>query len=139
MTTTPDRRSATLTELVAQEIDAVRGRRRMSQAQLARAMGKTPMWVSLRLRGRQPIDMNDLLKFARALDVGVHQLLPSPEVVAGATDESATVAYLALTSRFAEHTTRPRDNRPISGPPRSSPSDTIRTGYLSRTARRKRA
>lgn len=85
MTITPEGRTATLSELVAQEIDSVRGRRRMSQAQLARSMGKTPMWVSLRLRGLQPIDMNDLLLFARALEVGVHDLLPPPEVAAGAT------------------------------------------------------
>lgn len=65
MTTAPERRTATLTELVAQEIDSVRGRKRMSQAQLAREMGKTPMWVSLRLRGMQPIDMNDLLRLPK--------------------------------------------------------------------------
>lgn len=85
MTTTPERRTATLSELVAQEIDAIRGRRRMSQAQLARAMGKNPMWVSLRLRGVQPIDLNDMMAFARALDVEVHTLMPSPEEVARAS------------------------------------------------------
>jgi transcriptional regulator with XRE-family HTH domain len=138
MTTTPERRTATLTELVAQEIDAVRGRRRMSQAQLARAMGKTPMWVSLRLRGRQPIDMNDLLLFAKALGVGVHQLLPPPEVVAGAAEASATVAYLPLAGRLPEQS-RPRDNRPISGPPRTAPPRAGRTGYLSRGSRRRTA
>lgn len=79
MTTTPEQRTATLSELVAQEIDSVRGRKRWSQAQLARAIGKTEMWVSLRLRGKQPIDMNDLALIARALEVGVHDLLPSPE------------------------------------------------------------
>lgn len=146
MTTAPEQRTATLTELVAQEIDAVRGRKRMSQAQLAKLMGKTPMWVSLRLRGRQPIDMNDLWIFARALGIGVHELLPSPEVVAGAADPSATVAYLPLTSRFAgEHargagdSTRPRTNRPVSGPPKSAPPAAVRTVFLSRTARLKRA
>jgi transcriptional regulator with XRE-family HTH domain len=137
--TQPTGRTATLTQLVADEIRVAMTRRRMSGRDLAKKLNVSPSWVSYRLSGRQPIDLNDLFRIARALDTGVHQLLPSPEVVAGAADESATVAYLALTSRFAEHTTRPRDNRPISGPPRSSPSDTIRTGYLSRTARRKRA
>lgn len=137
MTTAPEQRTATLTELVAQEIDAVRGRKRMSQAQLAKLMGKTPMWVSLRLRGRQPIDMNDLWIFAKALGVSVHQLLPSPEAVAAAADPSATVAYLSLTSRFPEQSTRPRDNRPVSGPPRTAPPAAGRTAYLSRTARRR--
>lgn len=58
------------------------GRRRMTQAQLAREIGKTEMWMSLRLRGKQPIDMNDLALIARALDVGVHELLPAPEIAA---------------------------------------------------------
>lgn len=139
MTTSPERRTATLTELVAQEIDAVRGRRRMSQAQLAKLMRKTPMWVSLRLRGRQPIDMNDLLLFARALDVGVHQLLPPAEVVAQAADPSATVAYLALASRFAEQTVRPRDNRPSGGPSRGTPGTIGRTAYTPRAGKRRTA
>ncbi|GIE30118.1 hypothetical protein Ait01nite_031630 [Actinoplanes italicus] len=91
MTTTPERRTATLTELVAQEIDSVRGRKRMSQAQLARAMGKTPMWVSLRLRGLQAIDMNDLALFAQALDVGVHDLLPPREIAAAASRDANQV------------------------------------------------
>ena len=139
MTTAPERRTATLTELVAQEIDAVRGRKRMSQAKLAKLMGKTPMWVSLRLRGRQPIDMNDLWLFAKALGVSVHQLLPSPEAVAGAADPSATVAYLPLTSRFTGGTIRPRDTRPVSGPPKAALPAATRTAFLSRTARVRRA
>ena len=134
MTTAPEQRTATLTQLVAVEIDKVRGGRRMSQAQLARAMGKTPMWVSLRLRGLQPIDMNDLFLFAKVLGVGVHQLLPPPEVVSQAADPSATVAYFALAERLTT-TDRPRDNRPAGRPP----SGVGRTSYLSRSARRRSA
>lgn len=93
------------------------------------------MWVSLRLRGIQPIDMNDLLLFAKALGVGVHQLLPPPEVVAQAVDSSATVAYLALAERLPI-TDRPRDNRP-SARPGAAPS--TRTTYLSRSKRRQTA
>lgn len=84
MTTTPERRTATLSELVAEEIRALMGRRRMTQAQLARGISKTEMWVSLRLRARQPIDMEDLALIAGALGVGVHELLPPPEVAAQA-------------------------------------------------------
>jgi transcriptional regulator with XRE-family HTH domain len=119
MTTTPERRPATLTELVAQEIDSIRGRKRMSQAQLARAIGKPPMWVSLRLRGMQPIDMNELLMFANALDVGVHDLLPAPAAVAAAaagdpkrrlpqTDRSAA---LSGTNTTRARTTHPPSQR----------------------------
>jgi transcriptional regulator with XRE-family HTH domain len=139
MTTAPEQRTATLTQLVAVEIDKVRGGQRMSQAQLARAMGKTPMWVSLRLRGLQPIDMNDLFLFAKVLGVGVHQLLPPPEVVARAADVSATVAYLALTEQLIEHPRRPIDNRPKGRSSRADSTGVGRTTYLSRTARRKSA
>ena len=97
------------------------------------------MWVSLRLRGIQPIDMNDLLLFARALGVGVHQLLPSPEVVSQAADSSATVAYLALTEQLTTHTARPPDNRPKGRSSRAGASGVGRTGYLSRTVRQKSA
>lgn len=106
----------------------------MSQAQLARAMGKTPMWVSLRLRGLQPIDLNDLLLFARALNVGVHQLLPSEDDAAGAADPRLTAPYLGVAEQSPIHTVRPRDNRPI-GHPSGSPG---RTGYVVRPSRRKR-
>lgn len=88
MTTPPEERTATLSELVAQEIDSVRGRKRWSQAQLARAIGKTEMWVSLRLRGKQEIGTNDLALIAKALDVDVHDLLPSPDAVRRAVDAS---------------------------------------------------
>lgn len=139
MTTAPEQRAATLTQLVAVEIDKVRGGRRMSQAQLARAIGHTPMWVSLRLRGLQPIDMNDLFLFARALGVGVHELLPPPEVVAQAADPSATVAYLALAERLTTHTVRPPDNRPKGRSSRPGTTGVGRTAYLSRGTRQKLA
>lgn len=52
------------------------GRRRMSQAQLSREMGQSQMWVSDRLRGIQPIGLDDLERFARALDTEPYDLLP---------------------------------------------------------------
>lgn len=139
MTTAPERRTATLTELVAQEIDSIRGRKRMSQAQLARAMGKAPMWVSLRLRGMQPIDMNDLLLFANALGVGIHDLLPTPEIAAQARGPQATAHYFQPTERTSDHISRPaarpKDTRPNSQVATVAPG---RSGYLSRGTRRNR-
>lgn len=132
MTTAPERRTATLTELVAQEIDSARGRRRMSQAQLARGMGKTPMWVSLRLRGIQPIDLNDLLLFARALGVGVHDLMPPPDAAAQAVDPVLTERYPDVTVQSPNQNRRPRDNRPIGRPISPAPFGVTRTAYLER-------
>jgi transcriptional regulator with XRE-family HTH domain len=81
MTTTPERRTATLSERVAEEIRAMLGRRRMSQAQLSRQMGQSQMWISDRLRGIQPIGLDDLERFARVLEVDPYDLLPgSPEL-----------------------------------------------------------
>jgi transcriptional regulator with XRE-family HTH domain len=85
METTPERRTATLSELVAEEVRAQMGRKRMSQAQLARGVGKTEMWVSLRLRGRQAIDLNDLMAIATVLGVDASELV-TPDVVAKAKD-----------------------------------------------------
>jgi transcriptional regulator with XRE-family HTH domain len=83
METTPERRTATLSELVAEEVRAYMGRKRMSQAQLARGVGKTEMWVSLRLRGRQAIDLNDLMAIADVLGIDASELL-TRDVVAKA-------------------------------------------------------
>lgn len=138
MTTSPER-TATLTALVAAEIRAWMGRQGVRQSELARKLGESDQWLSMRLRGRTPLDINELLRISRALGVSLHQLLPSPEVVAGAADVEATVSYLALTSRFAGETLRPKDNRPVSGPPKSAPPAAARTAFLSRTARVRRA
>jgi transcriptional regulator with XRE-family HTH domain len=78
MTTTPGERTATLSLRVAEEIRAWLGRRRMSQAQLARALGQSPMWVSDRLRGIQPIDLDAMERIARVLDIPVIELFPAP-------------------------------------------------------------
>jgi transcriptional regulator with XRE-family HTH domain len=84
-------RTATLSDLVAEEIRALMARRRMSGRQLATKLGVSPSWVSYRLTGTQPIDVNDLSRIAAALGAGVHELLPTPEVAASAVDpKSAT-------------------------------------------------
>lgn len=83
MTTMPER-TATLTSLVAAEIRAQMGRLDVRQSELARRMGENDQWVSTRLKGRTPIDLNDLHRFARALDVEVYELLPSREQAARA-------------------------------------------------------
>ncbi|MEV6633931.1 helix-turn-helix transcriptional regulator [Actinoplanes sp. NPDC051470] len=82
--TQADERSATLSQMVAEEIRALMGRRRMSGRQLATQLGVSPSWVSYRLTGTQPIDINDMHLIAGALGVGVHDLLPPPEVAATA-------------------------------------------------------
>lgn len=48
----------------------------MSQAQLARVLGQSQMWVSDRLRGIQPINLDDMERIGDALDVPALELLP---------------------------------------------------------------
>jgi transcriptional regulator with XRE-family HTH domain len=66
----------TLSERVAEEIRAMLGRKRMSGRQLATKLGVSQTWMSTRLSGTTPIDLNDLEKIARVLDVEVTDLLP---------------------------------------------------------------
>lgn len=65
----------TLSDIAAEEIRALLGRRRMSQAELARRLDVTGAWLNYRLTGRQPIDLNDLQVIAVALDVQPSDLL----------------------------------------------------------------
>lgn len=83
MTTTPER-AATLTSLVAAEIRAWMGRLDVRQSELARRMGENDQWMSMRLKGRTPIDLNELQRIATALGLSVLDLMPPPEVAAAA-------------------------------------------------------
>lgn len=76
MTTMPEAPAKTLTQLVALEIRLEMVRQDVLQSQLARKIGKTEQWLSVRLRGRQPIDLNDLALIAAGLGVAVGTLLP---------------------------------------------------------------
>lgn len=65
-----------LSERVAEEILAWMGRRRLSGAALARTLGVSTAWVSYRLNGKQPIDLNDLQRIAAVLNVEPVDLMP---------------------------------------------------------------
>lgn len=66
-----------LTEQVAEEIRVLLTRRRMSGRQLAAKLGVSQTWLSSRLVGNTPIDLNDLQRIAEALQVNPTDLLPS--------------------------------------------------------------
>lgn len=76
MSTEATRDVPLLSELVAEEIRSWMGRRRVSGASIARQLGVSTAWVSYRLTGAQPIDLNDLQKIAAVLGVEVIDLLP---------------------------------------------------------------
>jgi transcriptional regulator with XRE-family HTH domain len=111
MTTTPGESAKTLTQLVALEIRLEMVRQDTRQSELARKIHKTEQWLSVRLRGRQPIDVNDLALIAWGLGVPVHKLLPDPDTASTAAVEPM-VRYVGLTESMSGPARRPRDNRP---------------------------
>lgn len=66
---------ATLSAQVAEEIRALMARRQIRQSQLARRIDVGEQWLSVRLRGKQPIDLNDLALIAGGLGVKPRDLL----------------------------------------------------------------
>lgn len=57
------------TEILAGNILAAMGRRRVSQRMLARELGLSPTAVHMRLRGQTRISSDELVKIAALLDV----------------------------------------------------------------------
>lgn len=98
-------RSQRLTDLVAEEVRAIMGRRRKTGAALARQLGVSQMWVSDRLRGVQPFDLGDLERIAGVLEVEVADLLPR-----------SVRQSMHDNHRYPSRADRPSDNRPAGGP-----------------------
>lgn len=139
MTTTPVGTAKTLTQLVARQIRIAMLDAETRQSQLARRIGKSEQWLSVRLRGQQPIDLNDLALIARGLGVTVHELLPDAETARSAQVEP-TVRYVQMIERTARPSSgRPTDNRP-SGKPRVDLTPAIiRTSRIPRPPQNKAA
>lgn len=105
MTTTPER-TATLTTLVAAEIRAWMGRLDVRQSELARRMGETDQWLSMRLKGRTPIDLNELQRMCSALGVNAVDVLQQALRDSSETDRPIEVP--ASPARRSSHVaTRP--------------------------------
>lgn len=103
-------RIPSLSQRVAEEIRALLARRQIRQAQLARELGVSEQWISVRLRGVQPIDLDDLERIAKVLKCRVIDLLP-PDGGGQATLGNPRPGRTA-----DQPNTRPRDNRPSDGP-----------------------
>lgn len=63
------------------------GRQRATQADLAEALGKSQAYVSRRLNGEVPFDVDDLFRLAVFFDVEVTELLPRPNSAWSTVDE----------------------------------------------------
>lgn len=112
MTTTPER-TATLTSLVAAEIRAWLGRLDVRPAELARRMGENDQWLSTRLKGRTPINLNELQRIATALGLSVLDLLPAQASRgAGEAGGQATQTIVPVESALRPMPLRSRAPRP---------------------------
>jgi len=116
---------ASLSGRVAEEIRALMARRRVRQSNLARQLNVSEQWVSARLLGKQPIDLNDLERIAAALQVDVVDLLPPRS---GRSHRSG-----AITGGFP--TAPPPPSRPADRRPPGHPAGTARPSGQTRTAR----
>lgn len=67
-------------ELVAEEVRALFARRRISARRVALSLGWTENYMSRRLTGKIPLDVNDLVALAQALDVPVTAFFAKPSV-----------------------------------------------------------
>jgi transcriptional regulator with XRE-family HTH domain len=110
-----------LTEEVAEEIRVAMLRRRMTGAKLAQELGVSAAWVSYRLTGVQPIDLNDLQRIAVVLGVGVLDLMPK-RATAGYPTEPRVVAVGGDTDRRKSR--RPIIRSGIDAPPNRPVSQT---------------
>ena len=70
---------------VITEVKVWMARRRMSQVDVAAAMGVDHTWVGKRLSGKVQVSVDDLLAFADALDVAAIEFFRVAESSSGAT------------------------------------------------------
>lgn len=111
-------------ELVAEEIRALLGRRKMSGSELARRMGVSQKYMSRRITGETAFDVDDLYAIAQMLGVDVAGLLPRPAEGRLIT----TIQPGAETGRVSNERKMLRAERtgPNGHPKRTSPKDTTR-------------
>jgi len=106
---TGTRTRISLSDAVAKEIRIMLIRHDLKQSDLAARMQKSEMWVSRRVRGAQPIDLNDLQLFADALSVEAADLLAAARMSAVV---SSPTGHRQTTGPNLELPVRP----PMSGP-----------------------
>lgn len=123
MTSTPveqrsEPRSEPLRVRMAEEIRALMARRRISGVSLAAHINRSQSYVSRRLTGEVAFDVDDIEAIAGVFGVKAADLV----AMDGGRPWPTTLANLPVT-------TRPRDNRPKSGPGQQTahPSNVRRT------------
>lgn len=98
-----------LSAQVAEEIRALLARQRRSGRWLASTLGVSQTWMSSRLTGGTPIDLNDLQRIAAALEVHWTELLPAERLTAGVGPQAD------LGTRTNARSSRPAERPTLSG------------------------
>jgi len=86
----------TASRAVARELRAEIARQQVTHSLIARRLGDlglvvSPAWVSRRMTGSAPIDLDDLQLLAQVLDVDVERLLTHAGIIgSGSTDDLAS-------------------------------------------------
>lgn len=91
-----------LRERVAEEVRALMARKMMTGAELATAIGRSPMYVSRRVRGEVAFDLDDMQRLAEVFGIEVGALLPKGVEAGGSLRqayESATRSVDPLKAR----------------------------------------
>lgn len=73
---TPQTTERSLHDSVCEEIRVILARRRMSQAEVARRAGWSAFYLSNRMNGKTPMNVNDLAALSRILGVPVTAFFP---------------------------------------------------------------
>lgn len=127
---TANRPVTDLSDVVAKEIRVLLVRRDMKQTELAAKLGVSEMWLSRRLRGAQPLDLNDLQRIAAVLNVEAADLLPRSNEGRIITTAGSGVAHNHGSGRPAKRRMEKRSPRhpyPIgrthSGPTSPTPAE----------------
>ena len=99
-----------LRERVAEEVRALLARKMMTGADLAAAIGRSPMYVSRRVRAEVAFDLDDMERMAAVFQVPVSQLMPKLDV-ADQAEGRPIPRYLDMAERTTA-SSRPPENRP---------------------------
>lgn len=88
-----------LRERVAEEVRALLARKMMTGADLATAIGRSPMYVSRRVRGEVAFDIDDMQRLAEVFGVEVTDLMPKPTTGAPAAESPSRPPHRVLKRR----------------------------------------
>lgn len=113
-----------LREQVAEEVRALLARKMKTGADVAAAIGKSPMYVSRRVRGEVAFDLDDIQRIAEVLEVEIGDLFPhregrsSRDFDLAPAERVVTVgqASVAMATRPTPRPRRRRTPRPFSQP-----------------------